>query len=464
MAREVTGQRPIAGERSITGARPTSSSRSVAPPLPEPPSIAANTEGQSPFAYQIAAARWMRGRRRCVLADEMGLGKTAITLRAIPAAPTVVVCPASVRGTWRAEAAKWRPELRAVLPRAGDFRVPMRGELVAVSFESLPLEPTALGGLGDATLVVDEAHRVKNEEALRSLKVQRLGRLCARVYLLTGTPLLNSPPELWGVLAAAGLARKVFGSWATFCELFGGTLYRGGVRWAELPPHPEEIRKRLARVMLRRLRRDVLPNLPGKRYRDVPVEVSDALAAELDRVDREWRARGDDELPPLELVGQLRAMLASDRIGAMLEHVEDFEAQHETPLVVFSAHREPVDALASRPGWAVITGDASSSARQRAVDAFQAGELRGIAATIQAGGLGLTLTRAAHVLFVDLSWTPADNAQAEDRCARIGQAADHVLVTRLHADHALERRVYRILDRKRAMIDATFGGAIGGAT
>src|SRR5262245_5578154 len=130
----------------------------------------------------------------------------------------------------------------------------------------------------------------------------------------------------------------------------------------------------------------------------------------------------------------------------MLELVEQFEDQGG-PLVVFSAHREPIEALAARGGWGVITGGTEPRRRQEVVDAFQAGRLKGVGRTIQAGGTGLTLTRASTALFVDLDWTPANNLQAEDRVCRIGQRAGHVRIIRMVSDHPLDRRVLRVLAR-----------------
>jgi len=95
------------------------------------------------------------------------------------------------------------------------------------------------------------------------------------------------------------------------------------------------------------------------------------------------------------------------------------------------------------------------------VDLFQTGLLSGLALTIQAGGLGITLTRASHALFVDLAYTPSENSQAEDRLVRIGQKAAGVMVTRMVADHPVDRRVLEILSRKQLMIDATTGGKLG---
>jgi SNF2 family DNA or RNA helicase len=164
-----------------------------------------------------------------------------------------------------------------------------------------------------------------------------------------------------------------------------------------------------------------------------------------------------ESLPAFELLSAARAALATAKIPALLELVEDLEEQEE-PCVIFSAHRAPIDALAEREGWAVITGDTSATKRTEIEEKFQRGELRGIGATIAAGGTAITLTRASRMIFVDRDWTPALNEQAEDRIHRIGSKKP-VLYTNLVADHVLDRRIAEVLGRKRALIDASVDAA-----
>lgn len=446
-------------ERTIQAFRPTSPSRRVDVPLPEPP----NTEGL--FPYQAEGARWLRTRYHALLADEMGLGKTVQVLRALPRqACALVVCPASLRLVWRDECSKFRPDLRPTVAGPGEFLVPKHGELVIVSYDSLPSPKSGARGwlvpdpaLGLCTLILDEAHYTKNFRAERTRKVRLLGAQCEKTWALTGTPLLGTPMDLWGVLSSAGLSFEAFGKWENFLKLFGAKKNKwGGTEFAEDVENGEEIRERLSKVILRRLKKDVMPQLPRKMYATRTIETSEEILADLEVIDGAWTDKS--ELPPFELLSRVRSALAASRVPAMLELVEAYESEGK-PLVVFSAHRFPVEALGGRPGWGVITGDTHQEFRRTIIDAFQTGALHGIALTIGAGALGITLTRAEHALFVDLSYTPAENAQAEDRLVRIGSTAESVLITRMVADHAVDVRLTEILDEKQRLIDATVGGA-----
>lgn len=433
------------------------------------------TSGLRLFDYQRQGVRWLAPRSRALLLDEMGVGKTLQVLAALPeGAATIVVCPAAVKAVWRRELTRFRPEFDVeVLRGRGSFRWPQPGEVVILNFELLP-EIVPEGCPSGVVLVADEAHAFKSFKAKRTQVFRALGAAvrarAGRTWLLTGTPLTNKPPDLWGVLQAAGLATDTFGSWPYFAELFGGYQevvdHRGTKVWFWGKPRGDEVAGRLRAVSLRRHKADVLPELPAK-TREILTETE--LGAKdrkaLDRVWDEIRKAGlaeDEEtgkkkLPTFEGMSEARAILARAKLPLLEAIVESHEEANE-PLVVFSAHKAPVEAIGSRPGWGLLTGDVSAEKRAELVLAFQAGQLKGLACTIQAAGVGLTMTAASHVVFVDLDWTPALNVQAEDRLHRIGQQ-NSVLVTVLSIDHPLEARILELCSWKAKVFEATVGAS-----
>lgn len=238
----------------------------------------------------------------------------------------------------------------------------------------------------------------------------------------------------------------------------------------------------LQRVMLRRCKTDVLKDLPAKTYRDFSADIDAATMKVCDEAVAEIRAKvrgqevakakkaGKVEITPEELDAAVehailnlttsglsfrqleaaRTALATAKIPTMLEVVETYEQQNE-PLVVFSAHRAPIDVLQKREGWATITGDTSEVRRTQIVKDFQDGRLKGVGLTVRAGGVSITLTRASNVLQVDQEWNPSLNVQAHDRCYRIGQR-NAVLVTRLVANHILDERISAVISKKELFI------------
>jgi len=423
-------------------------------------------DGKALYPFQVDGVNWLSHRIGAILDDEMGLGKTVQALTALDSnAPVLVVAPAIAKGVWAREAAKWRPEFTTdILKGRQSFRWPKPGEIVITNYDILPKDKPTDPPAG-TIMIADEAHALKNNKAQRTKRYRAMAATVreagGRTWLLTGSPLLNRPPELWALMMAADIAREAFGDWDRFRILFNGKEGRFGIEWGTHPaPAASDF---LKRVCLRRERRDVLPDLPTKTYREMTVDSLDgatkklckaALAAleaagiDLDHAVNEaafFSQRG----PAFEEMSAARLALATAKIPAMLQIAAEHEEIDE-PLVVFSAHRAPIDALAHRDGWAVITGDTAATERTRIENAFQAGTLKGIGGTIQAMGTALTLTKASQMLFVDLAWVPDLNAQAEDRCCRIGQDRG-VQVTRLVADHKLDQMVSATLAGKQQL-------------
>ena len=242
----------------------------------------------------------------------------------------------------------------------------------------------------------------------------------------------------------------MFRSWEQFTELFNAERGDYGWVWGDPDPLVPEL---LRRVMLRRRRPDVLPDLPAKTYTTLVCTCEGQLKARLDGLWAKWQNDlHAGSLPPFEEMASVRADLASSRTDTAHALADECEEQ-ECPLVVFSAHIKPVRSLGSRDGWAVIDGSTSAVDRQRITEEFQSGKLRGIALSIRAAGVGLTLTCAWKAVFVDLDWTPAGNAQAEDRLCRIGQTHEHVEIVHMVSDHPLDQRVMELLVEKSRVIN-----------
>jgi SWI/SNF-related matrix-associated actin-dependent regulator of chromatin subfamily A-like protein 1 len=438
--------------------------------------------GRALYPFQRIGMEWLSTMHGGLLADEMGTGKTIQTLMALPEnVPVLVICPAVAKGVWRREAAVWRPEYRVtVLSGRGSFRWPAPGEIVCINYDILPdLQWDKEHGVGSevatplsgTVLIGDEIHAAKNPKSKRTKAWRSLvvatQKARGRVWGLTGTPVLNIGPELWAILQSLGLATDSFGKWDKFVTLMGGHKGKFGYEWARVPPDPTAVGDVLRPVMLRRLRTEVLPELPTKTYETVTVDLPKSIVKVCDKANTEFETAnktwliehankdfsGPGEGMTIGMIAEARAALATAKIPTLIALIEEHEEIGE-PLVVFSAHRAPIDALATREGWAVITGDTSPAERTRIEDAFQRGELKGVGGTVRAAGVAITLTRAHRAVFVDRDWTPALNSQCEDRVCRIGQDRG-VIITDLVGDHALDRRVHEVLSRKRDLIDAT---------
>lgn len=422
--------------------------------------------GRYPFPYQVEDIEIMSQKIAVLNANPMGSGKTMEALLSISkGAKVLVICPAIVKGNWKRETQKWRLENPTIEILSGRQKeLTLTADFTILNYSILPpLEwiqenwRNLVKSLdGQCVIIIDECHMLKNSKAQRTQKCKELCQVLisadvqGRAYLLTGTPLMNRAMELWKLLGLVNLEKEAFGSWGRFTALYNA--YKGEYAWEWGDPVQPEVSECLKRVMIRRNKEDILPQLPDKRVHYVPISnVNKKALKGIDWAEIERKLQNEE----LEFEGlsEARAALATSKIPAMLEYIAEFE-EAEEPLVVVSAHRSPIDLLRERPGWEIITGSTNNSERTRIVERFQDGVLDGIGLTIKAGGVGITLTRASHMLFVDEEWTPALNEQCRDRIHRIGQKNTcmyHILV----ADHPVDTRVAELLAEKHKLVYGT---------
>jgi len=414
--------------------------------------------------FQRAGVAYLLEARRAFLADEQGLGKTVqalATLEADAAFPAVVVCPASLKLNWEREARRWLPH-RSVGVIAGTAGALPDAEILVLNYDVVRAHRTALSARAPKALVLDESHYVKNPRAQRTKAVRRLADGLPEHALrlaLTGTPVLNHPEELIAQLRVIGRLAD-FGSGARFAEQFKGIGAEERIHW--------HLRRR---CFVRRLKRNVLPQLPAKRQVVVPVALDnerDYRLAEkdviawlreqpLDLSELDRRVAAALRAERLAQLNALKRLAARGKLGAALGWIEDFLASGE-PLVVFAGHREVQERLMERfPDALHLLGRDSIPAREAAVQDFQAGAGQLLVGATKVAGQGITLTRASNVAFLDLEWTPALHDQAEDRCHRIGQD-DAVTAWYLLAAETIDETMIELIARKRGIVEAVTDG------
>jgi SWI/SNF-related matrix-associated actin-dependent regulator of chromatin subfamily A-like protein 1 len=427
--------------------------------------------------FQRAGVSYLLERRRAFLADEQGLGKTIEALAAIEAAgayPAVVVCPASLKLNWLRELEHWLPgrSARSLSGNGGARASTGAGpadavaDVTVVNYDIVAARLEELSALSPRALVLDESHYCKNAAAKRTQAVQRLSASVPRdgfVLALTGTPVTNRPAELISQLRILGRLED-FGSGVRFGQRFRGPDAHLRLHW--------HLR---ARCFVRRLKADVLPQLPAKTRAIVPVELDNEREYRLAERDlvawlrsqpldlRELDAKVAAALRAERLVrlNALKLLAARGKLHAALAWIHDFCSSGER-LVVFAGHREVQRAVLARfPSALHILGEDSATARDAALQAFQAPDAAEanqlIVCSIEVAGHGLTLTRASSVAFLELDWTPAKHDQAEDRCHRIGQQ-DAVNAYYLLAADTIDETISTLLERKRAVIGAVTDG------
>ncbi len=432
-----------------------------AAPLPE----TAARLGGTLEPFQWAGVRYVLDARRAFLADEQGLGKTVEALAALEADdayPAIIVCPASLKLNWQREAERWLPH-RSVAVVEGRRAVPPTGELTIVNYEIVAAHRDELARLKPRALVVDESHYCKNPKAKRTQAVRRLAQSVGPDGLrlaLTGTPVLNHADELIAQLRVIGRLDD-FGSGARFSREFRGAQSEERLHW--------HLRRR---CFVRRLKSEVLPQLPAKRQVVVPIaldNVREYRLAEKDVI--EWLRAQPLDLKELNAkiaatlraqrlaqLGTLQRLAGRGKLHSALAWIHDFLASGE-PLVVFARHVDVQEAVLERfPDALHLLGRDAAAAREESIAAFQ--EPDGpqlIVCATRVAAQGITLTRASNVAFLELEWTPAMHDQAEDRCHRIGQR-DAVTAWYLLAAETIDETMAKLIQRKRQVVAAVTDG------
>jgi SNF2 family DNA or RNA helicase len=421
--------------------------------------------------FQRAGVRYALDQRRTFLADEQGLGKTVQALAALEADdayPAVVVCPASLKLTWEREAAHWLPHRKTAVLTGRSVRGWMRAEatqadIVILNYDIVDGHVDSLAELGPRAAVFDESHYCKEPRAKRTKACMSLATAVPADGMrlaLTGTPILNRPKELVSQLRLIGRLGD-FGSGAAMTRRFKAPEALERLHW-HLRAH----------CYVRRVKADVLPQLPAKRQVTIPVSLANETEYRIaERNLVEWLRSQPLDLRTIRTqvaaalrnerlvqLNKLRQLAGRGKLEASIAWLEDFIASGE-PLVVFAEHIELQHALVERfPDAVHILGNDNATARDQAVTAFQRPDgPQVIVCSLRAAGQGLTLTRASNVAFLELDWTPARLAQAEDRCHRIGQE-NAVTAWYLLAPDTIDETMADLLAHKRGVIGAVTDG------
>lgn len=494
-------------------------------------------EGMELRPFQRAGVAYAIDSRRTFIADEMGLGKTPqglVTLRATGAFPAAVLVPEQVKINWQREAHKWFPDLRVALlygvPEPDLARVAARrlgspspalvpdeiapgafvtirldgygdveraaqllptADLVVVNYDIIgPTVPTGdemdrnvlpkpgwtpvLKALRLVGIVADESHYLKNPKALRTraaIEIANALGLDAVKLCLTGTAVENRRSEVASQLDFMGRL-----------EEFGGR--------AAVTKMPDLARRLRSRCMVRRMKKDVAPELPprehalnvvplsrldAKAMKDYRLAEDDLLtfiaqraaslaaAAGLDPHDAAvkamTKARGAEFLIR---INELRRLATEAKLHQSIRWIRDFLADDpDKKLLVFANNHFVLDAVVKEFGCPLIKGGVSSAKRMEIVDDFQTNPAtRVVALQMKAGGVGLTMTAASDVLFIQQAWSPAQHDQAIDRCYGRLNDMHGAVGWYMLAEGTIDEWVGELLEAKRVEIHDALDGDI----
>lgn len=432
--------------------------------------------GLNYFNYQKAGISSAIDRKNVLIADEMGLGKTIQAIGVINAtapARVLIICPASLKGNWHRELDAWLVERQYPVILSTKHKARMNRDGIYIINYDILNRLEWLASTEWDLLIADECHAVKNKKAQRSKSFYEICKKSKAKIFLTGTPILNRPAEIFPMIQALGFPMSFWEFGKRYCEMEKG---RFGLK-ADGSSNLDELNNKLrATVMIRRLKKDVLTDLPDK-MRQVVTLPAENYQQELFR-EKEAEAKlqqkrfmlqsardaakGTDhfaaavealkefEVSSIQEITRLRKETAIAKAPAVVAHVLECLESGAGPVILFAHHKEVISLLADglkSVRVVKLTGDMDLQDRQRSVDLFQAGKADVFIGSIRAAGVGITLHRSSTVVFAEQDWTPGLMVQAEDRAHRIGQK-NCVLVQVIVIEDSIDAKFAKTLLRK----------------
>ena len=442
------------------------------------------------YRYQRKGVRKLeRYNGRILLADDMGLGKTVQVLRYLRNHPerraVIVICPGGLKENWEIEAA--REGIRCTIldgtkphPRAKEL-INRRGQLIIVNYDIVPKTKIGPGWIKVLLkirpwmVVVDEGHLLGSRTSKRTKAVRQLARKTKRFTAATGTPLTSRPRELFPILNM--LWPNEFPSFMAYALRYCGARRMPWGWDYSRASNLGELHGRLKKLgMLRRLKTDVLKDLPPKRRFVVKLDLHDPEGEYKEAEDEfiRWvqknfgKKRADKAAKAERMirVGYLARLAGKLKRPAVKDWIDRFHLNSDGKLIVFGVHTKMVRGLHRRyPDTSVVVdGRVPGKKRQRAFDAFTHNRrIKQFFGNIKAAGTGWNGTAASTLAFAELGWTPGEHTQAEDRICRIGQTAP-ADVYYLIAKGTVDEDRAKLLEDKAWVVGAVLdgGGAAGG--
>ena len=438
-------------------------------------------------SYQLAGLNWLCALEAAdfggVLADDMGLGKTIQALSMLQCSKergedvrALVVCPASLQLNWQAEAKKFVPDLTCMaLTGSGKERAQIikREEplqLMITSYDQLRRDIQLYQDIRFTHVLLDEAQNIKNaaSQAAKAVKVLKADHR----FAMTGTPIENRLSELWSIFDF--IMPGYLLTYKKFRDRFEAPIVRDGNEKAR-----QNLHLMVAPFILRRMKRDVLSDLPEKvetvMTSDMTAEQKKLYMAHAREVAKSAEAGvlPQDQIRVLSALTRLRQLCCdprlclenyqggSGKLMQMLEIIRDaLEADHH--ILLFSQFTSMLDLIAQALdaegiSYYILTGETEKEERMRLVEQFNAGGADVFLISLKAGGTGLNLTGADVIIHYDPWWNMAAQNQATDRAYRIGQTKG-VQVIRLIAADTVEERILHLQESKRELSDGILLG------
>lgn len=438
------------------------------------------------YEFQKVGIEYGIAKGNVLIGDEPGLGKTLQAIgicNEVNAKNVLVICPGNVRLNWQAEFLKWstNDEINTQVfssSRHGfNQSTPDNPVNTAIFSYELAKNPGLHAAILDRewdALIIDEAHYLKTSDAQRTqaifgggrglFKSRHISDHVGRIIGLTGTPLPNRPRECYTIAKALCPEAIDWGSYEDFCYRYNPSATMDNGHNREEKGRLPELQARLrSNFMIRRLKKDVLKDLPDKVYEFTYVEPDGAISDVLKRerlLDFKVEDLKNPDSPIFGMISTLRREMGEAKIPRIVEHMRYLLDGVEIPKVVlFVHHRSVMDQLTvalEKYGVVSVRGGMSMTNKDKSVQSFKNNpKVRIFLGQLDSAGVGIDGLQNVcdHVVIAEPAWTPGTNEQGVDRCHRIGQHGN-VLAQFLVVEGSLDERVLMAILEKNETINS----------
>jgi len=417
--------------------------------------------------YQKEGVGFLESKKgRGLIADEMGLGKSiqAIAYLALhpELRPAVIVCPATLKLNWQAEIKKWIGETAFII-NGTSVTHQISPNINIINYDIIGKRSAEIMAVQPKVIICDESHKLKNKDASRTKYVTAMSKHIPSVILLSGSPIENFPVEIWTTIDILSKGQWNFYAFANeFCdpkvERYG-TSYKGAKNLNKLQYVLNK------HYMIRRLKKDVLTELPEKRYTELLIEISNRK--EYNVIETDFISFYEENVKVLtkkakkaEFIlkrNELQKAVITGKMSVAIKWIENF-LEEKKQIVVFTKHILPLTMLKEhfKNDIRLIYGAVDINDRNTYVNMFQKGKLKIIAGN-SAMSEGLTMTNASDMLFIEFAYSPMKQAQREDRIHRIGQK-ENVMIYKMIASNTVDEAIIAMQRSKNKVIQKTLIG------
>ena len=433
--------------------------------------------------YQVVGYRWLKNLARYsmggILADDMGLGKTLQTIVYIcsePGSKSLIVCPTSLSYNWQEEFEKFAPHIRTRII-SGDPEERKRllcedrddYDVWITTYPLIRKDADFFKDIRYDNMFIDEAQFIKNPASLGAKAVKSV--VAEHRFALTGTPIENTLSELWSIFDF--IMPGFLSRYSKFAEHYEKPILK-----EKNESRMQELKRRIQPFILRRMKKDVLKDLPGKietkRISEMTAKQKKIYGSYLSRIQSEIMDNSDiqsgkDRIQVLAALTRLRQICChpgtfienyhggSGKLELLMEQLPDIiEGGHS--VIIFSQFTSMLSIIAdelrkSEIPYFYLVGATKPEERKKYVKEFNRGEVKVFLISLKAGGTGLNLTGADTVIHFDPWWNPAVEEQATDRAYRIGQKRK-VQVIKYVTKDSIEEKIYELQKRKKVLSDS----------